>query len=104
MLEACFGSLEIFYIFDAFDINITDIALLRSLPQTVLSLQLDLSIVQSIHGKHLYLPKGFFFPTPMSSLDEVFPHSGCGVQDRITSLGSMLGKITLFFLPDRMPR
>lgn len=76
MLEANFGSLEIFDRFDAFDVNITDIALLRNLPQTILSLQLDLSIMENMHGKRLYLLKGFFFPTPMSSLDEIFPHSG----------------------------
>lgn len=35
VLEARFGSLEIFDIFDAFDINITDIALLRNLHQTI---------------------------------------------------------------------
>lgn len=63
MLEASFGSLEIFDIFDAFDINITDIALLRNLPQTFLSLQLGLSIMQNIHGTHLYLPTAFSFPT-----------------------------------------
>lgn len=104
MLEARFGSLEIFNRFDAFDVSITDIALLRNLPQTVLSLQLDLSIVQNIHGKHLYLPKGFFFPTPMSSLDEIFPHSGWGVSNRVASLGSTLRKMPLLFLPDKMPR
>lgn len=99
MLEARFGSLEIFDIFDAFDINITDIALPRNLSQTILSLQLDWSIMQNIHGKYLYLPKGFFFPTPLSGLDEIFSHSGLGVQDRIASLSSMLGDMTLLFLP-----
>lgn len=104
MLEASLGSLEIFDIFDAFDINITDIALFRNLPQTILGLQLDLAIMRNIHGKRLYLPKGFFFPTPVSSLDDIFSHSDWGVQDRIPSLGSTLGKMTLVFLPDKMPR
>lgn len=104
MLEASLGTFEIFDIFDSFYINITDIALLRNLRQTFLSLQLDLSIMQNIQGTHLYLPKAFFFPTLVASPDEIFPHSGWGVQDRIASLGSTLEKMTLLFLPDRMPR